>query len=293
MKATKIVLLTGASKGLGLEIAKELMLENFFLVLTARPESMARFNEQKIFENDRLWIRPLDVTDSNARESLINEIERELGGVDVLINNAGFSFRSVVEHVTEADRLKQMETNYRAPMELARLVLPSMRRKRSGRIVNISSVGGMMAMPTMAVYSASKWALEGASESLWYEVRPWNVKVTLVQPGFINSDSFYGVRFTDKSQKSSLDRRDPYYQHYKHMTGFIAKLMSMSPNSSRRVAKTVISVVKDKNPPLRVAGTIDAHIFGLMRRFLPRRFYHWVLLHGLPGIRQWGKDKID
>ncbi len=96
-----------------------------------------------------------------------------LGGVDVLINNAGVAYRSVVEHVSERERLQQMGINFRAPMELTRLVLPYMRSRRAGRIINVSSMGGMMAMPTMAVYSASKFALEGATESLYYEVKPW------------------------------------------------------------------------------------------------------------------------
>ena len=135
-------------------------------------------------------LRPLDITSADMRGELIANIEAQYGGVDILINNAGFTFRAVVEDVSEEDRLQQMNTNFRSPMELIRLCLPNMRQKRQGKIINISSVGGQMAMPTMAVYSASKHALEGATESLWYELKPWNIKVTLVQPGFINSKGF-------------------------------------------------------------------------------------------------------
>ena len=92
-------------------------------------------------------------------------------------------YRAVLEHVSDAERVAQMDVNYLAPMDLIRLVLPRMREKHAGRILNVSSVGGMMAMPTMAVYSASKFALEGATEALYYEVRPWNIRVSLIQPG--------------------------------------------------------------------------------------------------------------
>lgn len=132
---------------------------------------------------------------------MVAEAEARWGGVDVLVNNAGVAYRAVVEHVTEEDRLRQFGVNFLGPMEMVRLCLPSMRKKRAGRIINVSSVSGMMAMPTMGVYCASKFALEGASEALWYEVKPWNIRVTLVQPGFINSDSFQNTRTTPKSRR--------------------------------------------------------------------------------------------
>lgn len=111
------------------------------------------------------------------------------GGVDVLVNNAGISYRAVVEHTDHEDRAHQMDVNFRAPMEMIRHVLPDMRRKRRGKIINVSSVGAMMAMPTMAPYSASKFALEGASESLWYEVRPFGIHVSLVQKSVLQRPS--------------------------------------------------------------------------------------------------------
>lgn len=285
----KVILLTGASTGLGLTIAKKLIKENYHLVLTARRSSISRFQENGIEESDNVWIRALDVTNAEQRVDLIIEINQRLGGVDILINNAGFTFRSVVEHVQEDERIQQMDTNFLAPMELTRLVLPFMRGKRDGRIINISSVGGMMAMPTMAIYSASKWALEGSTESLWYEVKPWNIKVTLIQPGFINSDSFLQVRDTKKS-KLSKKGKDTYHNHYNYMSSFIEKVMKLSPSTAEDVANKTLTVIKAKNPPLRVAGTVDAHLFSIVRRILPRRIYHYILYRTLPGIKQWGKN---
>ncbi len=146
-----VILITGASTGLGLHLAKELRGRAYHLVLTARAKSLSRFEAEGIAENQDLWIRPLDVTSNDDRKAVISEIESLLGGVDILINNAGFTYRSVLEHVEQDELLQQMITNFWGPMELIRLILPSMRKKRKGHILNISSVGGMMAMPTMAV----------------------------------------------------------------------------------------------------------------------------------------------
>ena len=205
-----------------------------------------------------------------------------------MINNAGVSYRAVVEHVVEEERIAQMNVNFRSPMEMIRLVLPGMRAKRAGRIVTISSVGGMMAMPTMAAYSASKFALEGAHEALWYEVRPWGIRVTLVQPGFVDSDGFQKVRYTEESDRSEHDFAEPYHEHYVNMSPFIAKLMRMSPATPDSVAKVVIKTLRRGRPPLRVPATFDARVFAWLRRILPRSMYHWLLYHMLPNVRTWG-----
>jgi short-subunit dehydrogenase len=145
--------------------------------------------------------------------------------------------RAVLEHVGDDDHLRQMRVNYRGPMELIRLVLPGMRERRRGRIINVSSVGGMMAMPTMSVYSASKFALEGASEALYYEVRPWNIHVTLVQPGFINSDAIERISYTDRSRSAHDNHASPYHAHYQYMARFIAGLMKRSLSTPDSVAR--------------------------------------------------------
>jgi len=241
-----------------------------------------------ITESERVWLRPLDVVVPAQREAVIDEAQAVWGGVDVLINNAGVAYRAVMEHVPENERLAQMNINFRSPMELIRLVLPGMRAKRRGRIINISSVGGMMAMPTMAAYSASKFALEGASESLWYEVRPWGIYVSLVEPGFIHSDSFQRVHLTPQSEWSASHHDDPYYQHYHHMHDFITRWMNRTSATPEHVAGIVIKTMVRKRPPLRVSATWDARLFDLLRRFLPRRLYHAILYRSLPHIREWG-----
>lgn len=292
-----LILVTGASSGLGLSLARALVARGDRVVLTARRESLSRFDKAGIFESATVALRPLDVMSADDRTTLFKELndpEGSFGGVDVIINNAGFTYRSVLEHVEQSELLQQMITNFWGPMELIRLALPGMRAKRQGQIINISSVGGMMAMPTMAVYSASKFALEGASESLYYEVKPWNISVTLVEPGFINSDSFDKTRYTTLSGESMRNPSEAYYGHYRFMTQFIEKLMSWSFSSPDEIARKIVKLVGKAHPPLRVASTLDAQLFDLLRRFLPRRLYHWILYRGLPFPDCWGDvDRLE
>lgn len=288
MTSGKNVLITGASAGLGLAIARALVKTDHNVYLTARRNSLPRFDMHEVRESGRVRIRALDVTSVEQRAAIVEEIERDCGGVDVLINNAGVTYRAVVEHVTEDERIAQMNVNFRSPMELIRLVLPGMREKHEGRIITVSSVGGMMAMPTMAAYSASKFALEGAHESLWYEVRPWGIKVTLVQPGFIDSDGFQKVRYTPKSDYSTHELAEPYHEHYVNMAPFIARLMKSSRATPDSVARVVLKTMHRRHPPLRVPATFDAFAFSFLRRILPRSTYHWLLYRMLPKVDVWG-----
>lgn len=289
--ARRVVLITGASHGLGLALGRLLAkMERYRLVLTARPSSLSRFEELGFTLGPNLLSLGLDVSLPESREEAIASVIERFGGVDVLVNNAGVMTRAVLEHITESDHLQQMRVNYRGPMELTRLVLPGMRARRFGRIINVSSVGGMMAMPTMTVYSASKFALEGASEALFYEVRPWNIRVSLVQPGFINSDGFERVAYTGRSFEGHEDQRSPYYAHYHHMEDFIARIMRSTRATPESVAKRVARLIEQRRPPLRVSGTFDAFLFSMLRRLLPRTLYHEVLYRSLPGISHWGRD---
>ncbi|QQR91747.1 MAG: SDR family NAD(P)-dependent oxidoreductase [Myxococcales bacterium] len=288
----EVVLVTGASSGLGLALSKLLLsTTEHKLILTARESSLPRFEEQGIQQSERVWLRPLDILDNIQRRAIVREAESKLGGITVLVNNAGLAYRSVVEHVTEEERLAQLGVNFCAPMEMTRLVLPTMRDKRHGRIINVSSVGGMMAMPTMATYSASKFALEGASEALWYEVKPWNVFVTLIQPGFIHSGSFQNTRRTHASHISENSELDAYHRHYQFMGPFIAKAMDFALATPEKVAAKIAKTIEQRRPPLRVPATIDAHLFALLRRVLPRGIYHQLLYCALPSIHKWGPSR--
>ncbi|MBX7143371.1 MAG: SDR family oxidoreductase [Oligoflexia bacterium] len=284
-----VVLVTGASSGIGLALAHQLF-ENpdYRVVVSARKESLQRLRALASTDSPRFLVRALDINRPEERRQLIDEISRRWGGVDILINNAGVAYRAVVEEMTEQEERLQLQTNYLSPMDLARLVLPHMRQQRWGKIVNVSSVGGMMAMPTMGSYSASKFALEGASEALWYELKPWGINVMLVQPGFVRSHSFRRVRIA-RIARAGMERVSAYAPYYRHMGAFIGKLMSRAIATPDSIAATIINSLDHKNPPLRIPATIDAYIFSWMRRFLPRRLYHALLFWNLPGIRDWGK----
>ncbi len=290
-KTKPVVLITGASTGLGLALVRLLLeKDQYHVVATARKSSMSRFADQGIVESESLWLRSLDVLKKSDRDALLDELNEKLGGVDILVNNAGYMLRAVVEHVGEGERFRQMDTNFRAPMALIKHVLPGMRNKHFGKIINVSSVAGMMAMPTMSVYSASKFALEAASESLWYEVKPWNIRVTLVQPGFVHSESYLNVKDSRECKKAASNKNSAYFYHYNSMAPFISRMMRWSPATPEKVAKTIYKVMRQNNPPLRVAATWDAHIFTILRRLLPRGIYHRLMYYSLPKVLRWGEE---
>lgn len=283
-----VVLVTGCTSGIGAAIA-ELLYQHipYRVIVTGRKASFGGLHA-RFREDDRFWIRPLDVTSTQERNALIQEIEAKWQGVDILINNAGISYRAVVEHMTEADEQHQMATNYFGAVELIRLVLPYMRLRGRGKIINISSVSGMLAMPTMAAYSASKYALEGMSESLWYEAKPFGINVSLIQPGFIHSNSFRNV-YHPKNSSPKDDGTGVYDDYYRHMEPFIEHLMKWSVTSPESVARRVLKVIRTEKPPLWVPASLDAWIFYYLRRLVPRRFLMSILFAALPKSRHWGE----
>jgi NAD(P)-dependent dehydrogenase (short-subunit alcohol dehydrogenase family) len=287
------VLVTGASQGVGLALARLLAARDCYrLVLTARSSSLGRLRDAGFSAGPSIWPLELDVADHESREHAIASVTDRWGGVDMLINNAGIMVRAVLEDATDSDHMRQFCVNYRGPMELIRLVLPGMRERRSGRIINVSSVGGMMAMPTMSVYSASKFAMEGASEALYYEVRPWNIRVSLVQPGFINSDAIERVAYTDRSFFEQENESCPYHAHYHFMAAFITQVMHLTQATPESVARRIARLMQQNRPPLRTAGTFDAFLFALLRRIMPCALYHEVLYRALPGVSHWGRTPV-
>ena len=284
-------MITGASSGLGLAIAEQLLTKSEHrLILTARATSLTRFAAAGIAESENVRFLALDLNSPQNRADAASQAEAIWGRVDVLINNAGVAYRTVAEHIDDLAWQHIMETNCRAPLDLAARLLPGMRQRRTGRIINVSSVGGMMAMPTMALYSAAKFALEGLSESMWYEVRPWGISVVLIEPGFIRSDSFRNTLFTRRSFRGVVDEDDAYHSQYHAMSSFIERLMERTVATPAGVARVVVKAVRSPSPPLRIHATIDASVFGLMRRFLPRGWYHRLLYHSLPHIRHQRSD---
>lgn len=281
-----VVLVTGCGSGIGLALADLLAREDRYRVIVTSRASTVSALKKRFPESDRMWVRPLDVTVERERSELIREITENWGGVNVLVNNAGISYRAVVEHMSAGEEQEQFATNYFGPVGLIRAVLPYMRKLGRGKIINVSSVSGMLAMPTMGSYSASKYALEGISEALWYEVRPFGISVSLIQPGFVHSKSFLKVHYSAQSGPEHGDE-GLYGDYYKHMTPFIERLMGMSLTTPDDVARRILKTMRRKNPPLWIPATMDATIFYYLRRFVPRRFLLEALFWSLPSMRRW------
>ena len=291
----RVVLLTGASVGIGLAIARLLKEEpQTHLILTARASSLGRFRELGISESSRLWLRELDITKDEQRRAVVDEITETFGGLDVLINNAGITYRSVAEYATQLELSHQMAVNYEGPMALCSLVLPRMRQRKQGRIIQVSSAGGLVAMPTMGLYSASKFALEAASEAMHYEVRPFGIRVSLVLPGFIHSESYLQSIVGDRSRQATSDVDDPYHPHFINMNRFIQRWMGRARATPESVARRVVKTMNRKRPSLRVIASWDARVLWWFRRFAPHGINIWLTYRMLPGRRHWrGPSELE
>lgn len=282
-----VVIVTGCGSGIGFELASKLYeREDIITVATTRSRSIKSLKYQ-FKESSTFVIRELDITNNDQIYSLIHEVTAKFKRVDVIINNAAVCFRAVVEHMDVESELLQLKTNYLGPFALIRAALPIMREQRSGSIINISSVSGMLAMPTMGSYSASKHALEGGTEALWYEGRPFGINVNLVQLGFVHSDSFKKVVFSKKAEMSAR-LQGPHSEYYRSMAPMIEKLMGFSPSSVQKVAGKIIGLIDSPSSQLRLPLTPDAILFGVMKKIIPSFIFNRFLYLLLPGSLKWG-----
>jgi NAD(P)-dependent dehydrogenase (short-subunit alcohol dehydrogenase family) len=173
--------ITGASAGFGRAMTERLLERGERVAATARrPERLADLAGEY---GDRLWTARLDVTDTAELRAVVDKAFAELGRIDVIVSNAGFGFYGAAEELGDADIEGQIATNLVAPVQLTRAVLPHLRAQGGGRIVQLSSAGGQMAVPGGSLYHASKWGVEGFFESVIAEVAPFGVEITLVEPG--------------------------------------------------------------------------------------------------------------
>ncbi len=282
------ILVTGCSSGIGLALAKLLYkCRDYRVIVTAREKSIGVLRQQ-FAEDERFIIRALDVADEEDRKHLLQELTSTWGGVDILVNNAGICYRSVLEEMSYEDEKIQLQTNYHGPMSLIKHCLPHMRHRGRGKIINVSSVSGILAMPTMASYSASKSALEAASEALWYEVKPFGINISVIQPGFVRSRSFENTKLSVRSELSMRFDR-PYSDLYTNIIPLISRLMRWGLATPESIAGLTLNVIRTQNPPLWVPGAIDSEFFYLLKRFLPRWMTQPFLYSILPKATSWGK----
>lgn len=181
------VLITGASSGIGRATAEFFAQKGWNVAATMRsPEKETELNK---FPNLKLY--RLDVTDNASIETAIQGAIADFGGIDALVNNAGFGADGVFEAMDDEFIRKQFDTNVFGLMRVTRAIIPYFREKRSGTIIQVASMGGRLAFPLYSIYHGTKWAVEGFSEALHYELRPFNIKMRLIEPGAIKTE-FYG-----------------------------------------------------------------------------------------------------
>ena len=241
---TPVWFITGCSTGFGLELAKLVLARGWKAVLTARkPEALSSLATE---HPDNALVLKLDVTNAADIEQAVTEAEARFGQIDVLVNNAGYGYLAAIEE-GEMDGIRaQFETNVFGLIALTKRVLPAMRKRRSGHIVNFSSIGGLCAFAATGYYHATKFAVEGLSESLAIEVAPLGIKVTIVEPGPFR---------TDWAGRSIIES-ETIIEDYAETAG--KRRESTHANSGKqagdpvRGAEAVIAAVESPEPPLRL-----------------------------------------
>jgi NAD(P)-dependent dehydrogenase (short-subunit alcohol dehydrogenase family) len=249
----KVSVVTGSSSGIGYETALILARNGFKTYATMRNiEKGVSLNS--IAEKENLFIKivQLDVTDQSSVKNAVETIHDESGKIDVLINNAGYGLVGALEDVSMEEIKSQFETNFYGLIRVTQAVLPIMRNQGSGKIVNISSGAGRFGFPTGSIYVSTKFAVEGLSESLAYEVEPFGIKIILVEPGVIKTNFFNASNTT----KKSLNPNSPYFKMYQNMGSGFSKMIE-NGSTPDVVAKTVLEAISNDMPKLRYLAGND------------------------------------
>jgi short-subunit dehydrogenase len=256
-----IVVITGASAGIGRAAARRLRRLGHGLVLNARREDRLAELAQ---ETDAVAVAG-DITDPAVRARVVEACG---GRIDVLINNAGYGEPGPVELVTEENYRRQFDVNLFAAGAMIQAVLPTMRRQRSGRILNISSVAGRFGYPLFGWYCASKHALEGMSDALRLEVAPWGIHVVLIEPGPVETEFFDVVLDRAGSKKGEGTPYEPFFEH----TDEIQRDMMKRAATADDVVDVIVRACRARRPRARYAVTWMAKATVFMTKVLPRRW---------------------
>src|SRR6266566_5138373 len=254
---SQTIVVTGASSGIGQSTARLLAERGFTVFGTARKPASAKL--------DGFSMLPLDVRSDESVRACLEQVTAKAGRLDVLVNNAGYTVTGAAEETSVDEAKAQLETNFFGAVRMVNAVLPGMRAARAGKIINVSSLAGNTAIPFSAFYSASKFALEGYSESLWYEVRPFGISVRLVEPGFVNTPigeaspaAARPLTAYDASLKSTL-------------AAFGHALKSGIP--PEQVAQRVLQIIEQPNPELRYRVGAQATWLPRLRTVVPWKVY--------------------
>lgn len=272
MTDQKVAVITGSSSGIGLLTAIEFAQNGYLVLATMRDLSRGRRLEevaQKAGVRDKLDLRRLDVTDFDSIPDVIDGIVRDHGHIDVLVNNAGFSVAGFGEDLQLSEIRHQFETNFFGNIAMSKAVIPVMRRRKSGHIIQIASVGGRVGTPMLGAYCGSKFALEGFSESLRIETHSLGIRVVLVEPGAFDTDIWTRNVLIGEH---ALDPNSPNKERSQRFAEFV-KGNSKNRRDAREVARLILRIANDPNPKLRYLIGGDAKMQVWLRRLMPWRRY--------------------
>lgn len=271
--SNKVALVTGSSTGIGFETALLLARSGFNTYATMRDLKKSK-NITEIANTDNLPldVLQLDVTDDTSVKGAIGGIIGERNRIDVLVNNAGYGLFSPLEDVTLDQVREQFETNFFGAIRVMREVVPTMRRQRNGTIVNVSSLVGRVGLPLSSAYVATKFALEGLSESVRYELNEFGIRIILIEPGVIKTSFLENLKTADPTVKSE----SPYADLVDRTTKEFGKMMN-SRSSPKIVAEAVLSAITSEDPEFRYVVGDDANsILKIRKNSTDEEFENWV-----------------
>ncbi len=250
----KVAVVTGSSSGIGFETALALARDGHYTYATMRDTSKGnKILEIAKKENLKVEVLKLDVDKEDTITSSINKIISDKKRIDVLVNNAGYGLFGCLEDLSISELKSQFETNFFGLIRTIQLVLPTMRKQKSGTIVNVSSVAGRIGFPASPAYISSKFALEGLSESMRYELEPLGIKTIIIEPGVIKTNFFAALKQSTNPNSA-----------YKEITDKVMKGLTMMVEmgtSPQEVARTIVKAVNSENPLPRYPVGNDAVMF--------------------------------
>jgi len=247
-KKVAVAVVTGSSSGIGFETSLLLAKNGFFTYATMRNlDKSNKIIDFKLKEKLPLEVLELDVTDDKSVKEAIEMIANEQGKVNVLVNNAGYALVGPLEELSIQEFKEQFETNVFGAIRVTQAVLPIMRKQRHGTIVNISSIAGRIGFPLTSAYVSSKFALEGLSESMAYEIDQFGTKVVLIEPGVIKTNFDHNLKL-GKKVSTTNDRNSPYADiTEKRIAGFKPRFENGIP--AIEVAKVILKAITSKDVP--------------------------------------------
>jgi NAD(P)-dependent dehydrogenase (short-subunit alcohol dehydrogenase family) len=258
MSHQRVVLITGASSGVGQSTARLLAQHDYRVFGTSRDPTTAGIASA-------VEMLPLDVRTDDSVRACVDAVVDRGGRLDVLINNAGYELAGALEELSLEEARAQFETNFFGVVRMVGAALPLMRHQRSGQIVNVSSLAGLSTIPFMGVYSASKFALEGYTEALRHEVKPFNIHVSLTEAGFLRTPMM-------SHRQLAAHRLDDYDPFRERALNAIRQYEEKGPGPDA-VAETMLEIVSSKTPRLRYLIGAQAKQVARLRRFLPAAMY--------------------